>query len=148
MATRIRLRRGGRKGKPYYRIVVQDARTRSRGAELDTLGVYHPAARPEPVSEVNAVRALYWLRNGAEMSDTARGLMSKLGVLKHLHDGTNPEEQTAAVKGGAVEDKGYNAPPTPNEEPVVTETAAEEALETATEPEVVADAESETVGNE
>ena len=58
MATVIRLKRGGRKKKPYYRIVVQDSRNRTRGREVEILGVYHPAARPAPVSEVNAARAL------------------------------------------------------------------------------------------
>ena len=47
MATKIRLKRGGRKGKPYYRIVVQDSRMRTRGRDLDTLGFYHPTAQPE-----------------------------------------------------------------------------------------------------
>ncbi len=130
MATKIRLKRGGRKGKPYYRIVVQDSRTRSRGPELDIIGFYHPTARPEPVSEVNVHRALNWLRNGAEMSDTARNVMSRLGVLKHFHDGTTPEETTTALKGAVVENKGYNPPPPPKEEapaPVAAEVEAPEA---------------------
>ena len=116
MATRIRLKRGGRKSKPYYRIVVQDSRARRGGPELDIIGLYHPAARPEPVSEVNVHRALDWLNKGAEMSDTARSIMSKLGVLRHFHDGTAPEETTTSLTGGVVESKGYNAPPPPKEE--------------------------------
>ncbi|HDP36098.1 MAG TPA: 30S ribosomal protein S16, partial [Candidatus Hydrogenedentes bacterium] len=109
MATRIRLKRGGRKAKPYYRIVVQDARARRGGPELDIIGFYHPAARPEPVSEVNVHRALDWLKKGAEMSDTARSIMSKLGVLRHYHEGTMPEEPTCTLTGGVVVNKGYNA---------------------------------------
>ena len=111
MATVIRLMRGGRKKKPYYRIVVQDSRIRTRGREIDTLGVYHPTARPLPISEVNAVKALEWLRKGATPSDTVRAVFSKLGVMKHFHDGTNPEEAVALVKDEAVVDAGYNAPP-------------------------------------
>lgn len=140
MATRIRLKRGGRKGKPYYRIVVQDSRTRSRGTELENLGVYHPAARPEPVSEVNVFRALHWLRNGAEMSDTARSVMSKLGVLKHLHDGTTPEQTNAAVKGVVAEDAGCIAPPGTPEAPAAPAMAAA--------PEAATDAQTETAGDE
>jgi small subunit ribosomal protein S16 len=118
--------RGGRKKKPYYRIVVQDSRSRTRGREIDTLGVYHPTARPLPISEVNAVKALVWLRNGATPSDTVRAVFSKLGVMKHFHDGTNPEEAVALVKDEAVVDAGYNAPP-PVEEaaPAVAEAAPE-----------------------
>ncbi len=133
MATRIRLKRGGRKGKPYYRIVVQDSRVRSRGRELDIIGFYHPAAQPEPMSEVDVHKALGWLRNGAQMSDTARSVMSKLGVLKHYHEGTTPEETTATLKGGVVENKGYNAPPPPVEETPEAPAAEEAPVEAVAE---------------
>lgn len=144
MATRIRLKRGGRKAKPYYRIVVQDSRARRGGPELDIIGFYHPAARPEPVSEVNVHRALDWLNKGAEMSDTARSILSKLGVLQHHHNGTVPEETTATRTGGVVENKGYNAPPPPKEdepEAPVEEAATEEV---ASKEEVPAEADAET----
>ncbi len=131
MATRIRLKRGGRKAKAYYRIVVQDGRARRGGPELDIIGYYHPAARPEPVSEVDVHRALDWLKKGAEMSDTARSVLSKLGVLKHHHDGTMPESATASLKGGVVENKGYNAPPPQEEAPAAS--AAEEPEQSPTE---------------
>jgi small subunit ribosomal protein S16 len=111
MATVIRMQRNGRTHKPFYRIVVQDSRIRTRGRELDTLGVYQPCARPEPVSQVDARKTLEWLRKGAQPSETARNVLSKLGIMKHFHDGTTPEETTLEVKGGVVEDKGYNAPP-------------------------------------
>ena len=128
MATKIRLKRGGRKAKPYYRIVVQDSRARRGGPELDSIGFYHPAARPEPVSEVDVHRALDWLKKGAEMSDTARSIMSKLGVMRHYHEGTVPEESTTSLTGGVVANKGYNAPPPPKEE-APEEVAAEAAAE-------------------
>ncbi len=111
MATKIRLKRGGRKGQPYYRIVVQDSRVRARGRELDVLGYYHPAARPEPVSEVDIHKSLDWLTKGAELSDTARNILRKTGVLKHYHEGTRPEASSAILKGDVVENKGYNPPP-------------------------------------
>ncbi len=133
MATRIRLKRGGRKAKAYYRIVVQDARVRRNGPELDIIGYYHPAAQPEPVSEVDTHRALDWLNKGAQMSDTARSVLSKMGVLRHFHDGTVPEVATATLKGGVVEDKGYNAPPPPKEEPAKAAVAAPEEAEAAEE---------------
>lgn len=128
MATTIRLRRGGRTHKPYYRIVVIDSRSRDRGPEVDILGIYHPCARPEPVMEVDATRALEWLNKGATTTDTAKSVLKKLGVMKHFHEGTTPEEGVVTMKGGVVEDKGYNAPPPPKpkEEPKAEEAEAAE----------------------
>lgn len=128
MATAIRLRRGGRTHKPYYRIVVIDSRHRDRGPEIDNLGVYHPCARPEPVSEVDAQKALDWLAKGALPSDTAKSILRKLGIMKHFAEGTRPEEAVATIKHGVVENKGFNAPPPPKkEEPKKEEAPAEEA---------------------
>lgn len=127
MATAIRLRRGGRTHKPYYRIVVIDSRNRDRGPEIDTLGVYHPCARPEPVSEVDVHKALDWLAKGAKPSDTAKSLLRKLGVMKHFADGTRPDETVSTAKDGVVEDKGYNAPPPPKPVAPKEEAPAEEA---------------------
>lgn len=132
MSTVIRCKRGGRTHSAYYRLVVMDSRTRRGGKEVDTLGIYHPCARPEPISRVDAGKALDWLRHGAQMSDTARSILSRLGVLKHLREGTTPEEALAEHKGGVVEDKGYNAPPPPKPESA-EEAASEEAVEKATE---------------
>lgn len=130
MATSIRLRRGGRTHKPYYRIVVIDSRHRDRGPEIESLGVYHPCARPEPISEVDVHKTLEWLNKGAQPSETAKSLLRKLGVLKHYAEGTKPEETVVAVKGGVVPDKGYNAAPPVKEKPAVVEAPAEEAAET------------------
>jgi len=128
MSTAIRLRRGGRTHAPYYRVVVIDSRNKNRGQEVDTLGVHHPCARPEPISELDTHKALEWLRKGAQPSDTAKNILSKLGVMKHYHDGTTPEENVALHKAGVVQDKGYNAPPPPKApEPVKAEAPAEEA---------------------
>jgi small subunit ribosomal protein S16 len=87
MATVIRLKRGGRTHDPYYRVVVMDSRQRVRGRVIEELGVYHPCARPVPVTEVNAERALHWLREGAQPSDTAKSLLSGLGIMKQFADG-------------------------------------------------------------
>ena len=146
MATAIRLRRGGRTHKPYYRIVVIDSRNRDRGPEIDNLGVYHPCARPEPVAEVDVHKALDWLRKGAQPSDTAKSVLRKLGVLKHFADGTVPEETVAVVKGGAIEDKGFNAPPPPK--PATQEAPAADAEADAEAPAVEAPAEESPAGEE
>lgn len=126
MATAIRLRRGGRTHRPYYRIVVIDSRHRDRGPEIDNLGVYHPCARPEPISEVDVQKALDWLQKGARPSDTAKSVLRKLGVMKHFAEGTRPETETGLIKGGVVEEKGYNAPPPPVEEAPAEPAPAEE----------------------
>ncbi len=145
MATAIRMRRGGRTHEPYYRIVVIDSRHRDRGPEIDNLGIYHPCARPEPVSEVDVNKTLEWLRKGAQPSDTARSVLRKLGVMKHFHDNTSPEPEAAVarVTGGVVEDKGFNAPqPLKDEEPEAPAEKAPEAAEApADAPEAAADSE-------
>jgi len=127
MATAIRMRRGGRTHSPYYRIVVIDSRHRDRGPEIDTLGVYHPCARPEPVSEVDVLKTLDWLNKGAQPSDTAKSVLRKLGVMKHFAEGTVPEEAVATVKGGVVADKGFNPAPPPKPEAPKEAAPAEEA---------------------
>lgn len=112
MATAIRMKRGGRTHAPYYRIVVMDSRSRSRGVEIDTLGTYHPCSKPKPSTKIDAHKALDWLRKGAVPSDTARSVFRKLGIMKHFHEGTTPGEAVAIHEGPHVIDRGYTAPGT------------------------------------
>ena len=81
MAVRIRLRRTGAKNAPRYRLVVTDGRAKRDGRSIETLGYYDPTADPA-VSDVNEERALYWLSVGATLSETAKRLLSKAGVMK------------------------------------------------------------------
>lgn len=81
MAVRIRLRRTGAKNAPRYRLVVTDGRAKRDGRFIETLGYYDPTADPA-VSDVNEERALYWLSVGATLSETAKRLLSKAGVMK------------------------------------------------------------------
>ncbi len=79
MATRIRLRRTGRRHQPTYRIVVTDSRAPRDGRFIETLGHYNP--RTDPVTiEVNAEKARDWLSRGATLSDTVPSLFKKAGV--------------------------------------------------------------------
>ncbi len=79
MATRIRLRRTGRRHQPTYRIVVTDKAAPRDGKFIETLGHYNP--RTEPVTiVVNAEKARDWLSRGATPSDTVRSLFKKAGV--------------------------------------------------------------------
>lgn len=103
MATVIRLARGGRTHSPYYRVVVQDSRSRTRGPVIEELGVYHPCARPEPVSEVKIDRALAWLHEGARPSATAKTILSKAGVMEKFNKGVTAEQ--AASEGAAASEE-------------------------------------------
>lgn len=81
MPTRIRLRRTGRKGQGYFRIVVADQQMARDGRVVATLGHYNPRANPA-VIEVDADKARAWLGKGATPTDTVRSLLRKAGVLK------------------------------------------------------------------
>ena len=81
MAVRIRLRRMGAKKKPFYRIVVADSRSPRDGRFIEEIGYYDPLKDPA-VIQVDAEKALDWLNKGAQLSDTARALFKKAGVLK------------------------------------------------------------------
>ncbi len=79
MAVRIRLRRMGRKKRPYYRIVVADSRSPRDGRFIETVGTYNPLTEPFQV-EVKEDRVIYWLKNGAQPSQTVRSLLSRKGI--------------------------------------------------------------------
>jgi small subunit ribosomal protein S16 len=79
MAVRIRLARFGRKKMPYYRLVVADSRSPRDGAFIEQIGSYDPMKEPADL-KVQEERALYWLREGALPSDTARAILKKTGV--------------------------------------------------------------------
>ena len=79
MAVKIRLSRQGRKKAPFYRLVVADSRSPRDGKFIELIGTYNPMTDPASVA-INEERALYWLKNGALPSDTARGLLKKQGI--------------------------------------------------------------------
>ncbi|HET7789998.1 MAG TPA: 30S ribosomal protein S16 [Gemmatimonadales bacterium] len=79
MATRIRLRRVGRKGQAYFRIVVADQRSPRDGRFVATLGHYNPRVNPAEI-QVNKESALAWIAKGATPTDTVRSLLKKAGV--------------------------------------------------------------------
>jgi len=79
MATRIRLRRVGRKGQSYFRIVIADQRAPRDGRAVATIGHYNPRTDPA-VLQVDKDQAIAWLAKGATPSDTVRSLLKKAGV--------------------------------------------------------------------
>lgn len=84
MATRLRLQRHGKKGKPFYHIVAADARAPRDGRFIEKVGTYNPNTNPATI-DLNHERALYWLQVGAEMTNTTRALMKYKGVVYHNH---------------------------------------------------------------
>ncbi|MEO9258441.1 MAG: 30S ribosomal protein S16 [Crocinitomicaceae bacterium] len=84
MATRIRLQRHGKKKHPFYHIVIADARAKRDGKFIEKIGTYNPNTNPATI-DLNFDSALTWVRTGAEMSDTARAILSYKGVLYKNH---------------------------------------------------------------
>ena len=84
MATKIRLQRHGKKGRPFYHIVTADSRAKRDGRFIEKLGTYNPNTNPATI-ELDFDRALHWVGTGAEMSDTARAILSYKGVLYKNH---------------------------------------------------------------
>jgi len=76
--VKIRLRRMGAKKAPYYRVVVADSRFPRDGRFIEELGVYDPMAEGESKLRVDTERVKYWISQGAQPTDTVRGLIKKL----------------------------------------------------------------------
>lgn len=84
MPTRIRLQRHGKKGKPFYQIVVADSRSKRDGKYIDNIGSYNPNTNPATI-ELDFESAVKWVKNGAQPSDTMRAILSYKGVLMYDH---------------------------------------------------------------
>ena len=84
MPTKIRLQRHGRKGRPFYHIVIADGRAPRDGRFIEKIGVYNPLTKPADI-DLDFDRALYWLQTGAQPTDTVRAIFSYKGVLYKLH---------------------------------------------------------------
>mgnify|MGYP000071348423 CR=1 FL=1 len=80
MATKIRLKRQGKKFYAFYRVVVVDSRKKRDGKVIEEIGTYNPLTDPATVN-VDADRAQEWIKKGAQPTDTVRGILKKAGVL-------------------------------------------------------------------
>ena len=91
MAVKIRLQRKGRRKRPFYHIVVADARAPRDGRFIEKLGTYNPMTSPATI-DLDRDAAFEWLMKGAQPTDTARAILRFKGVLykKHLDRGVNP----------------------------------------------------------
>ena len=80
MAVKIRLRRMGAKKAPFYRVVVADSRTPRDGRFIEEIGYYNPLTDPADI-KIDVERAQYWVKNGAQPSDTVRAILKKSGAI-------------------------------------------------------------------
>ncbi|WP_448701776.1 30S ribosomal protein S16 [Mucilaginibacter sp. AW1-3] len=110
MATKIRLQRHGKKGKPFYYIVVADSRAPRDGRFIERIGSYNPNTNPATI-DINFDKTLDWVNDGAQPTDTVRAILSYKGVLykKHLQGGVKKgaltEEQAEAKFTAWLEQK-------------------------------------------
>lgn len=83
--VKLRLRRMGKKGAPFYRIVAADSRSPRDGRFIEQIGTYNPTKAEEKVT-LDKELAKKWLSNGAQPTDTVRSILSHEGVLKEMHE--------------------------------------------------------------
>ncbi len=79
MAVKIRLKRMGAKKKPFYRVVVADSRAPRDGRNIEEIGTYNPMTEPAEV-KIDEEKALKWLGNGAQPTDTVKDLFKANGI--------------------------------------------------------------------
>ena len=83
--VKLRLKRMGKKGAPFYRIVAADSRSPRDGRIIEEVGTYNPIAKENQVTLKNDL-VMKWLNNGAKPSDTVRSILSKEGIMKEIHE--------------------------------------------------------------
>ncbi|MBL7888411.1 MAG: 30S ribosomal protein S16 [Bacteroidia bacterium] len=88
MPVKIRLQRHGKKGAAFFHIVIADGRAPRDGKFIEKIGTYNPTTNPATIN-LDADKALTWLNNGAQPTDTCRAILSYKGVMykNHLQGG-------------------------------------------------------------
>ena len=113
MSTRIRLQRHGKKGKPFFHIVVADQRSKRDGRFIEKIGTYNPNTNPASI-DLDFDKSVDWIQKGAQPSDTARAILSYRGVLMMDHllrgvaKGALTEDQVKAKFDKWLEEKEGN----------------------------------------
>ena len=79
--VKIRLRRIGAKKAPFYRVVVADSRFPRDGRFIEEIGTYNPLTEPAEIN-IDADRALEWIKNGAQPTDTVKALLKRTGAIQ------------------------------------------------------------------
>lgn len=83
--VKLRLKRMGKKGAPFYRIVAADSRSPRDGRFIEQIGTYNPTKAENKVT-LDKELTKKWLSNGAQTTDTVRSILSHEGVLKEMHE--------------------------------------------------------------
>lgn len=110
MPVKIRLQRRGKKGQPFYHVVVADGRAPRDGRFIEKLGTYNPLTHPATIV-LNEERAYHWVMCGAQPTDTARMILKREGIYlkKHLAGGVQKgafsQEQADAKLAAWKEEK-------------------------------------------
>lgn len=155
--VKMRLRRIGTKGRPFYRVVVAPSSGGRNGRFVEVLGTYDPVTKPVAI-KIDEARALHWLKEGAQPTETTAIVLNKAGVLekffaerpsarkeyKFLDKTTGLTSKVSAVTTTPVAAPKAEAP-APAPEPEIETPAVPEVPETSPEPEIEAPAEPETV---
>ena len=79
MAVKLRLKRMGSKQKPFYRVIAADSRSPRDGRFIETVGTYDPVKKDNNIN-IDEEKAMIWLNNGAQPTDTVKSLLSQAGV--------------------------------------------------------------------
>jgi small subunit ribosomal protein S16 len=121
--VKIRLKRMGAKKRPFYRLVVADARSPRDGKFIEELGTYDPIAQPARV-KIDADRVREWMRKGAQPTDTARKLLEMESILPRSARPVRPAKPVAEANGAtaAAATRAAAAPPAADD--AVAEAAA------------------------
>jgi small subunit ribosomal protein S16 len=96
MTVKIRLKRTGMKKAPSYRVVIADARSPRDGRIIENIGWYNPRIEPSAIN-INEERALSWLNNGAQPTDSVSSLLKRVGILDRF------TREKAATKAALAE---------------------------------------------
>ena len=100
MATKIRLKRIGRRNRPFYRLIVIDSRKKRDGAAIEQIGWYNPID-PNNTYEINDERILHWLGEGAIPSNAVKKIMKREGLALRWHlmqEGVDEKEIAKEIK--------------------------------------------------
>lgn len=140
--VKIRLRRSGSKHRPFYRVVVAKSTSGRDGAFIEIIGTYNPVLQPKLIN-IKEDRALHWLMNGAQPSETAAIIMHRAGILeKYFEQRPTAKKQfkfldkrTASMSvKSVISSPSAEKPPKP-EAPVAEPAAAPETMESTVEAE-------------
>lgn len=100
MALKIRMARRGRKGIPFYAIVVSDSRNPRDGRFIEKLGTYNPLLKNDDENRVKLVkeRVEYWLKQGAKPSERVEIFLAKAGMMKMPQWTEQPQKSAPKAK--------------------------------------------------